>query len=412
MKKLIVIALLICFLAGGLLGYMLGRDRVFEPAPTPEATTEETTEETPEVTPEAAAEPEETDSAAGTLDYDAIYALHDPDEVVMTAYGREITWGEYFYYLFRQAESVESYFNTMAMYGLTYTWSDVAEGEDMTYAELTVDSAENIARSLAATAGFAKENGAELTDEDRASIEEKVLSDITAVVGEGGTREELDAYLEQIHMPIALYDYMNEISALYQSGFVKLYGENGEKLSDEEAMAWLEANDYMSANHILLMTIDASTRESLDEAAKAEKLAKAQEIAAELQAIEDHEALLARFAELKTEYDEDTGKTAYPNGYVFQPGEMVTEFEETVKSQEAYQVSDPVESAYGYHVIMTLPLDPDEVLEYSSAGAAMTARSVAANEAYSEAADAYALTEQAVLAEGFEAPNLLDYLKT
>ena len=397
MKKLIVIALVICLLAGGLLGYTLGRDRVIKPAATPIPT--------PAATPAPAA------AETGTLDYDAIYALHDPNEVVMTAYGRDVTWGEYFYYLFRQAESVESYFSSMATYGMPLTWSDVAEGEDVTYAELTVESAENIARSLAATAGFAKENGAELTDEDQASIDEKVRSDIEAVVGEGGTRKDLDTYLGQIHMPVTLYDYMNEISALYQSGFVKLYGENGEKLSDEDALTWMEANGYMSANHILLMTIDASTRESLDEAAKAEKLAKAQEIAAELQAIEDQEALLARFAELKTELDEDTGKTAYPNGYVFQPGEMVTEFEETVKSQEAYQVSDPVESAYGYHVIMTLPLDPDEVLEYSSAGTEMTARAVAANELYSNAADAYAQTEDAVFAEGFEAPNLLDYIK-
>ena len=306
---------------------------------------------------------------------------------------------------------VENYFGTMAAYGMNTSWSDAADEQGHNYAELTLDSARDIALSLASTIGFAEENGVELSVADLETIEEKVQQDIVALCGEEGTRVDFDKALEEMYLPASLYDRMNEVSVLYQNGFTKLYGENGEKMSDEEALAYLEDNGYLSANHILFMTLDTASYESLDEETVAAKKAQAAEIAAELQAIEDPEERLARFAELKEQYDEDTGKTAFPDGYVFQPGDMVEEFENTVKSQEAFQVSDPVEAAYGYHVIMTLPLDPDAVLDFSNGGAAMTARSAAANAAYSAAVDAYTGAQEIVLAEGFEEPNLLEFLK-
>ena len=399
MKKLLILALVVCLLAGGVFGFLLGKDgtiRRTAPAGKPAATS---------APAETSASP-----AAGGLDYEALYALHEPDEIVMTVGGHEVPWSEYFYYLYRQGQSVESYFSSMAMYGMNTTWTDAADEEGHNFAELTLSSAESIARSLAGTLSFAENNGVTLSVEDFETIENKVREDTVALCGEDATRADLEKELEEMHLPTALYDRMNEVSVLYQNGFTALYGENGEKMSDKEALAYLEENGYLSANHILFMTIDSSSYEDLDDETKEAKKAQAAEIAAELQAIEDPEARLARFAELKEQYDEDSGKTAYPQGYVFQPGDMVAEFEEAVKSQEAYQVSDPVESAYGYHVIMTLPLDPEAVLDYSSGGEAMTGRSMAANAAYSAAVDAYIEGLELVYAEGFEAPDLLSFV--
>ena len=109
--------------------------------------------------------------------------------------------------------------------------------------------------------------------------------------------------------------------------------------------------------------------------------------------------------------DVDTGKAVYPDGYVFLPGTMVAEFENTVLSLDEFQVSDPVQSDYGWHVIMRLPLDPDGVIEYSNDGVALTARSKAANEAYGKALQDYFDSLKVEYAEGFEAPKLADYLK-
>lgn len=400
MKKIVVLLLVCCLLAGGVFGFLLGKDgtiRATAPAVTPAAVP---------AAPEA-----ETAASAGGIDYEALYALHEPDEIVMTVAGQDITWREYFYYLYRQCQSVEQYFDTMTMYGMPATWSDAADEDGHSYADLAVESARNIALSLSSTLGFAESNDVSLSVADLETIEKKVQEDIVALCGEEGTRADLDKQLEELYLPSSLYDRMNEVSVLYQNGFTKLYGEDGAALSDEEALAYLEDNGYLYANHILFMTLDPASYEALDEETQAAKKAQAEETAAELQAIEDEAERLARFVELKAELDEDTGKALYPDGYVFLPGEMVEEFETAVKSQEAFQVSDPVESAYGYHVIMTLPLDPDAVLDYSSEGTPMSARSVAANAAYSAAVDAFTAEQEIIFAEGFDEPNLLDFVK-
>ena len=53
---------------------------------------------------------------------------------------------------------------------------------------------------------------------------------------------------------------------------------------------------------------------------------------------------------------EDTGLADNPNGYAFTSGKMVEEFETATRALEPGQISDIVESSYGYHII--LRLDP------------------------------------------------------
>ena len=400
MKKLFAVLLILCLVGAAGIGYDFGSRGKLRSAQTAALAAS---------TPSA--EPVATPAPVKTLDYEALYALHEPDEVVMTVGGRDVTWADYFYYLRRQAVSVESYLSLWSAYGMSASWLDAADEDGSTYVDLTLQSAQDTARSLTAMEAFTDDLGLELDEEDLKSIAAKEAEDIAAACGEGATRADFDAYLATIYLTPELYDRMNRLSLMYQKGYTALYGENGENLSDEDALAYLTENGYMYANHILFMTIDPTTNEALDEETVAAKLAHAQEIAAELQAIEDTDELLARFAELKAELDEDTGKVTYPDGYLFLPGTMVAEFEETAKSQEAYQVSDPVKTQYGYHVIMTLPLDPDAILEYSSAGTPLTARSSISNTAYSMAVDAFADEQELLFAEGFTPPALADYLK-
>ena len=59
------------------------------------------------------------------------------------------------------------------------------------------------------------------------------------------------------------------------------------------------------------------------------------------------------------QYSEDTGLEANPDGYVFTSGQMVEPFEEGTRALDYGQISDIVESDYGFHII--LRLDPAEV---------------------------------------------------
>ena len=202
MKKFVVVLLALCLVAGGVLGYAYGAEKRLAP-PAAAAAEEAPAAVTPAIQP-------------ATLDYEALYALHAPDEVVMTVGGKDVTWAEYFYYLNRQAQSVENYFNTMAAYGIESSWSDPADEDGTSYAQLTVESADSTALSLCAMDSFAEANGITLSEADRADIEKKVQADIAAACGEGATREDFDAYLSSFYMPSSLYDRMNELSVLYQ----------------------------------------------------------------------------------------------------------------------------------------------------------------------------------------------------
>ena len=401
MKKLVVILAAVCILFAGVVGYISCTNRPADVEPEAEPETSQIIE----------AEESGTEVQTLTVDYDAMRASHEPDEIVAACNGRDVRWDEYFYWASYNATQVENYINTMATYGLSVSWDDPwSQDSAETYAEFVTANAEEQIKQVNSVEDFAAENNVVLSDEILAEMDEQLKSTIASVCGEDATEEEFNEYLDQAYLTRELYDRMNRMNYLYQQGYTQLYGETGELIDDAAAIAYLEDNGYVSANHILLMTVDSATGEALDEETIAAQEEKAKEIAAELQAIEDPQLLLTRFAELKEEYCEDTGKVTYPDGYTFTPGTMVTEFEDACNALEEYQVSDPVLTSYGYHVIIRLPFDPDRVVEYSYEGTPLTARSLAANAEYASRMDAQHEKTTFELVPGFSF-NIKDFLK-
>ena len=362
-----------------------------------------------------AAAAEQAEAAAETtasVDYLALYQSHDPDEIVGTCDGRDISWQEYFYYYYGYASDIESYMSTMAMYGMPLSWEDVYDEESgMTYAQLPAAAAPEELRQYETIDGYASGKNIALSEENAALVAEQIDSVRTGYLGEDATEEDLEALLMESYLPLSLYKRLLSSNYLYQQVFTEEYGENGSKIPDDEAVAYLEDNGYIAATHILLLTKDMSTGEDLDEETAAERAELAASLSKELSEIENAEERLARFNELKAEYDEDTGKTAYPDGYTFTSGTMVAEFEDACNALTEFEVSEPVKSSYGYHVIMRLPLDPDAVLEYSSSGTPLSARAELANSAYGEELQNYYDTIEFVSAEGFTAPVITDFIK-
>lgn len=348
-----------------------------------------------------------------SVDFAALYETREPSEVVATVNGHDVTWEEYFYWLYMQANQINNYFTQMSSYyGIQYDWDEpYEEGGDTTYAQLAVENAGRMLCQLYGIEDYAAENKITLSAADEEAIAEGLKSDIAAVAGEDGAEEQFNEKLAETYLPRDLYDRISRIDRLYNAGFTAEYGENGDKISDKEAVQYLEDNGYLSANHILLMTIDPSTRESLTDEEIAEKKMEAEKIADELSAIKDPDELAKRFAELKDEYCEDTGKTAYPDGYVFTEGTMVSEFEDTVKSLKAGEVSGVVESSYGYHIIMRLADDADRTVSYSNDGStAYSARYLAASSKYSAEVESYVEALDVKYADGFEV-NITDFVK-
>ena len=87
------------------------------------------------------------------------------------------------------------------------------------------------------------------------------------------------------------------------------------------------------------------------------------DLEAQLQAADDKEAL---FDELMKEYSEDTdssGNVNSPDGYEAKSGQMVAAFEEAALALQPGQISGIVESTYGYHIILRLPIQAADYRE-------------------------------------------------
>ena len=199
-------------------------------------------------------------------------------------------------------------------------------------------------------------------------------------------QSELDAYMEeltaQLGSPEAVEHYF-WMSMTTQDLFEQLYlssnydvrlqekyfgPDSGSYPTDAEVLAYAQDElQIYRAKHILLLTKDMSKPltnedgtytgeyEPLDDETIAEKKALADQLLAQLRAADDPVAL---FDELMNQYSEDTGLAANPDGYTTQKGQMVSEFEDTALALKDGEISDVVESSFGYHIILRLPLDP------------------------------------------------------
>ena len=423
MKKFVLILLVVCLLLGCVIGFVVSKnsakdagepvalydpENVSAPAESAEGEQAASPEQTESAEPAAVTEPESV--SPRMLDFEAIRALHEPDEIVGSVDGRDVSWDEYFYWLHDVGLQAEEYIQTLAYYGQSLDWTDkLSSDSEQTLAEYVVELAEECVKQLAVVEAVAGENDVTLTAENEAALAAELEETIAGACGEGALEEDFNALLEQELVSRAMYDRISRANYLFQNSFDALYGENGEKVSEETALAYLAENEYMGASHILFMTIDPNTYEPLDDDTVAQKLQQAEAVSAELRAIEDVDARAARFAELKEQYCEDSGKKAYPDGYLFTPGTMVTEFEEGTLALEEYEVSEPILSAYGYHVIMRLPLSAEITMDYSQAGTPLTARALYANEQFNAMMNSRIEQSVFTLADGF-ALDLTQYL--
>ena len=121
-----------------------------------------------------------------------------------------------------------------------------------------------------------------------------------------------------------------------------------------------ELPERVRAAHILIMTQDLVTHEPLTPDKKKEKQKLATEIKARADKGED-------FAALAKQYSEDPGSKTKGGEYTFPRGKMVPEFEAAAFSMKVNQISDLVETKYGYHIIKLLEKMPASTVEFAKA---------------------------------------------
>ena len=289
------------------------------------------------------------------------------EDTVMTVDGVDVSFDEYMYYLNTAASTLISYYQASTGGGVD--WDGVCiYDKTKTNAEWCINEALYNAAQGCVIMSKGKSMNALPTDEQLKSLEDNIStirknyeeSDdpdaafADALNGQGFTLESFKA--------------VNKINFTLGNIFTSLYGENGEKLSDEKLQAYIDENGFMTSAHILFRTKEdvkgddgKTTEKELSDSAKAEKKAQAEKLCKELKAIKDDTQRKEKFFEYMKEYSEDPGKESFPNGYCFTEGTMVEEYTDTTRELKNYEVSDVVESDFGYHIIMRLPTVSSDV---------------------------------------------------
>ncbi len=273
--------------------------------------------------------------------------LNEGAETVLTVNGDAVAADEYSGYMLY---NMQYYASMYAQMGLTDLWSN-----------------EEMAKSLGASMPEAAEQQAiyarvvlQKFNELGLKLGYNEQKEMATVRRNSIANTSKDAYLNQIaQFGFSDQSYQNfmYISQCYQALNDYYFGENGVNTpSDEDIQKYYEDN-YITAKHILISTVDPASGETKrsDEEAKKE----AQSILDRINAGEDFDTLM-------NQYSEDTGLSNNPNGYTFTEGQMVTEFYDGAKALAEDEVSELVKSSYGYHIIKRVKLDDSQLDNYKS----------------------------------------------
>ena len=301
---------------------------------------------------------------------DAASKKYDGSAVVATVNGTEVTWKLYYYLIGSLTSQYISY--TMAIPDFSADMGDGTTLQDAMREALE-------ARIKYYTVAITEAENRGLTDTVNAEVDEQWNS----IVEQYGGVDALMEAMESAYLDEPTYRMLLTSNAAFNAIMVDSYGTAGEKLTDEDVLTWANDNNYLHCKHILFLTQNDDGTDKTDEE-KAEIRKEAEATLAELRTLEDdREAMIARFDKLMADAD-DPGMTTFPDGYTFTSNQMVQEFEDGTRALEEYEISDIVESSYGYHIILRLPLDPEgkTLSQDSGTGDYMTLRADAANELF------------------------------
>ncbi|NLV87435.1 MAG: hypothetical protein GX025_09530 [Clostridiales bacterium] len=375
---LIAVAASIFMLAGCQSSQLLS----YSGAPIESRDEKEAPEETEETSAPESEAPEVLPSQEAEGEYSDAYNAYPRRETMMTVDGMNINWDELFYWYIYDVSNLEAYFGEIT------DW-DAPCGLDnsMTNREYVMQNAIDTIKQYSSLQIKAKDMGIKLNEVDKVMLEANWQQNVINY-GNGDEQAFID-YMATVYLSKAVYNKVNEVSALYQRVFEEMYGLEGEKLDQQTISEQGNKLGYMRAKHILLSTVDY-TNTKLPAKQIAAKKARAEAILSELSAIKDPLEREARMNQLIISDGEDPGTAYYTDGYTFLSGRMTETFEKTVQRLGEYELSTIVETEYGYHIIMRLPLAADTVVEQLSQTEFWTLRQIIAQEEFTTLTEGWA----------------------
>lgn len=249
----------------------------------------------------------------------------DDKEIAMNIGGNDISKAELAFYLLNYKE----------VYGGTDSevWESAAIKEIKTNAAI---------KSLAAT------NSVSLSEEvKKANVDDIIAQTINRYSEEEGSDYQTE--LKNLHLTDSLFRKIQEdmvLQAVLYNEAYRTEGGNNFNVNDSDILDYVHEN-YVRVKHILIKTVD------LDDEQKAEARTRADKILSDARGG-------TSFEDLVNEYSEDGMDVE--TGYYFTQGEMVQEFENASFALDIDEISDIVESTYGYHIIKRYDMDDSYIL--------------------------------------------------
>lgn len=264
----------------------------------------------------------------------------DTDGLIMlTANGVEVPFDEY-RYMYNYVES--AYFSGI---------DDATWDSDPQYFQSLLNYTEYLTLDNCWGDMLANEYGIELSEQD--------YSDIDAYMEEQRNAFDSPEAFEQALADSSITeDLLKRIVTrqfLCNRVYEDLFQKEGAPLSpsDDEIKTDLSEN-WRRVYHILILFDHFANAADYEGATEDELKAAAREYAEELlERAKNGED----FYQLSQDYGEDPGMTDNTEGYFFTYGEMVEPFETASFALEVGEISDIVETSYGYHIILRLEQD-------------------------------------------------------
>ncbi len=270
--------------------------------------------------------------------------------------GRVVTEAEFKYYL----ENVKAQMLSEA--------GQTASDDTFWDAEINGEKAANVAKNKALDEAIRVELACIKAEELGLKVSDEEARNINMIFASGDSAQK--EQIKQIEKTTGLFERLFKEtltkSALANQYAMHISQNEVDKITptDEEINAAYES-DYVRIKHVLVNFEDETAEEAVveetteageeeaaakEEAKKAEKKALAEEIA-------DKAKSGTRFESLVSEYGQDPGMESSPDGYTFaKDGSMVAEFEEAAFALGMEEISAPVETTYGYHILKKYPL--------------------------------------------------------
>lgn len=267
-------------------------------------------------------------------------------------------------YLFWLASSIQ----TAQQYIALDTEEDWAETMDdgLTVTQAMKADALETVKLYQVVEAKAEELGVTLT----AQQQEEMDKQLQQVIEQMGGEEEFQAHLDSMCISRESFINMNQVYFLNQGIKEKLEADGALTITqadrDRVTKELKEQAGLYAAKHILLSTRRINADGSYEEYTEEERAAVEERAKTMRQRIRENGDSEEFFDELMNEFSEDgrdeNGKLYAPDGYgLVYAGQMVPEFENGALALKEGEIGEPVATAYGYHIIMRIPLDQEEL---------------------------------------------------